>query len=144
MRVLFLDFDGVLNCGYGRQVALEPELVEQLRRVSEATYCQIVLSTSWRLFYSLEQLQEQLDLAGFPYPSSVIAKTPSLPNADRSEEIRAWLNAHTHDVDAWAAVDDTWLDPALVPNAVRTNKLSGLTPEKADELIAMLGGAAMR
>ena len=57
MRVVFLDFDGVLNDGFGGGL---PLLVDRLNRVTQQTGAVIVVHSSWRWGRSVEKLREIL------------------------------------------------------------------------------------
>ena len=69
-RILFLDIDGVLNgkdwavenIGRGNEgwspYVFDPRTVRQLNRILEITGAEIVISSSWRHAWTLEQLQK--------------------------------------------------------------------------------------
>ena len=55
VKVLFLDIDGVVNNEYTRRkfgdfITLDPARVALVQRIVRNTGCEIVLSSSWRLF----------------------------------------------------------------------------------------------
>lgn len=60
MKIIFLDFDGVLNsvsyCRLHREpgVLLDPARMALLRRIVDATGAEIVLSTSWKEHWETE------------------------------------------------------------------------------------------
>lgn len=81
IKVIFLDVDGVLNSGdwYKERQGLyaiddiagqypfyefSPKLVANLNKITDATGAKIVVSSTWRLGRTLEQLQEILKLVG--------------------------------------------------------------------------------
>lgn len=143
MKVLFLDWDGVLNCAYGMSATLDYDLVYHLNRVVGRTGCKVVLTTDWRLHLSMAEVKEKMRLAGFHHEGAIVGKTPSLLKpAGRHYEISAWLNAYGKDVTSYAIVDDCWIGDTdtheLRLRFVRTSKLTGLTEEKAEELVALL------
>lgn len=129
MKVLFLDFDGVLGPGmfdpgmraggpeYGPnwKTEREPHIrsQDQIRRVIDVTGCKVVLSTAWRESWGTYEgdegeLADLLVYAGvIPSHDTVIGETPVLDNAmSRGTEIRAWLEEHRGRVDCFAIVDD--------------------------------------
>ncbi len=152
MRVLFLDIDGVLNSrGYVERAGWQPPLgsrddlhiidplaVALLDEVLEATGACVVISSSWRVTYSLEALRSMLEQRGLG--GRVVGVTPELAGRQRSREIGQWL-AGRSDVDAFAIVDDN--DDAGVGYAerfVQTTFEHGLTREHVDTLVRVLTG----
>lgn len=154
MRVLFLDFDGVLNsypwrialegAGRGAEVfsSLSAEHVARLNRLLAATDAVVVVSSTWRLHFDLDGLRGVLGRAGFV--GEVVDVTPQLPAprmwqpAPRGREIQHWLDAHPG-VDSFAIVDDDADMAHLEHRLVRTSDMEGLTDADADRLIALLG-----
>lgn len=80
-RILFLDFDGVLNsANYFARVGmqdtgfsdaellhhLDPDAVARLERIIVATGAKVVLSTSWRSFISTDEAKRLLAAKGAP------------------------------------------------------------------------------
>jgi hypothetical protein len=108
MGVLFLDVDGVLNSPdwFGhwppkdevtagidvRNLALvadtylDPLAVQRLNRV--AGKAEIVISSSWRYGYTLDEIRWMLERRGFR--GTIVGMTPVL-RLSRGREIRAWL-----------------------------------------------------
>ena len=74
MRVLFLDFDGVLNSESWMLAhpqanflrALDRSAVALLAEIVSRTQARIVVSSSWRRMYSLNALREVLVEGGLP------------------------------------------------------------------------------
>ena len=71
MKVIFLDFDGVLNSinGYSDiQIVscfkIDPECMDRLNQIIDQTDAKIVISSAWRCHYNMEELQEILDDGG--------------------------------------------------------------------------------
>lgn len=101
-RVLFLDFNGVIDSGawytaeYHRRLEatgvrkplmdiFDPEAVARLNAVIEATGACIVITSSMRLYYSIGQLFTKLNDAGFRYFKHVIGTTPDSRRWRRAE-----------------------------------------------------------
>lgn len=91
MKIIFLDFDGVLNHQnwYKRRIdevdsedfsshypfyEFDPESISQLNRIIDETKAKVVISSTWRHGRSITELQELLDRVGFI--GEVIDKTP--------------------------------------------------------------------
>jgi len=90
MKLLFLDFDGVLNIikgenpTYLKEFHFEPKLVDNLNKLLDSIPdLKIVVSSSWR--EDLEDAIEQLKLSGFKYEDRIIGVTSDLGH--RGKEI---------------------------------------------------------
>ncbi len=150
MKVLFLDFDGVLNCDryvrdHGRTgVMLDPGRLALVKRIIDATGASIVLSTSWREYWSPipEECHETGALINRLFREqglTIYDKTPRLA-ARREQEIARWL-ADFPAVTRFAVLDDEQLDTTgfLQGHFVKTAYYGmGLSPENADEAIRIL------
>lgn len=156
MRVIFLDFDGVLNsrryllsCGE-TDLAIDPARIAILKEIVDATGAKIVLSTSWREHWSADpkecgstgQLMNEIFSA---HGMQIFDKTPNL-SAPRTEEIRNWLAAHPETTN-FVVLDDMFLGADfLTGHFVKTSFYAhGLDKPEAEEAIAILkreGGIA--
>ena len=91
MRVLFLDVDGVVCCN--RDSLLDPDKMEVLQKICEATGCKVCISSNWRLFDDLRQhLYQQLA----HYKIECVGTTPDAGESQhgmpmRPCEIKAWM-----------------------------------------------------
>lgn len=116
MRVVFLDFDGVLNRGYDK-VRGAPSgfdysvssCVLALNALTRAMDARIVVSSSWRLQHSLDELRAVLRLWGVEAP--VLDVTPDLEDASgfpaaRICEIRSFLDLCSEPIESFAVLDD--------------------------------------
>lgn len=130
VKVIFLDFDGVLNslqwwksperAAMTRHSLharsrrnIDPANVAQLQRIVEATGAKIVISSAWRhagkryRSGGVTDLRRYLQSAGLRNARRVVIDcTPHLPNANRGLEIRAWLDRHGKDVTQIVIIDD--------------------------------------
>jgi len=158
MKVLFLDMDGVLNSqewfekNHAARIAfknthgmgasdvqfihplghIDPDAVARLNCICDAVDFKIVLSSSWRIIISLDDLRIALTHKGFRHVDRLIDVTPSLPlKSDenrRGMEIKAWLDQHP-DVTQYVVLDDDSFDIVKIHphNFVHTNWKIGLT-----------------
>jgi hypothetical protein len=163
MKILFLDFDGVLNsqafwewCHAAGKTPretsdmLDPEAIKQLNRIVKTTGAHIVVSSSWRLFGDTntpEKLQAVLRLHG--YEGSVLDITPHDMGCDwhdgpcdqghRGGEINQWLVENKHiRVNKFAIVDDGSDMHPYEDRLVQTSIQLGLQDVEGDEIIELL------
>lgn len=145
MKVLFLDFDGVITCvngSYAKEGMMDPPSLARLQDVARRTGCSIVVSSSWRHGRTLQDLSEIIRLP-------VIGKTPgdgeifTHDHDGRGACILQWLMEHGEDVEHWAIVDDDVFDmhPWMLSRIVQCETGIGLTAKRAEELVYMLGEA---
>ena len=151
MKVLFLDFDGVLNsekyvrgCGHFGAV-IDPSRMVLLKQIVDATGARLVLSTSWREHWGRTDAEcddtgRQINAIFADHGLTVWDKTPQL-RLSREEEIKAWLDVHP-EVTAFAVLDDRvlsadFLDGHFVKTA---NYRDGLDEAAAAKAIALLRG----
>lgn len=118
MKIIFLDFDGVLNndkwihavfadkkkyISYSerQQDELDPSRVKLISDFAKDVGASIVVSSSWRITHTLEELQTFLYTAGLDRSVNVIDRTPRDYRGYRGAEVKAWLKDHpevTHHV----------------------------------------------
>jgi hypothetical protein len=151
LRVVFLDFDGVLNTH--EHLHRVYETVTQLhhsewrlldrshldvldRLLDEAPDVQVVVSSSWRYELDLTQLAEVLGEAGLRNVHRVVDVIPDL-HQPRHEEIQAWLDAHPATA-AFAILDDIEDMGHLSDRHLRTDAAVGLQPMHVEEAHALL------
>lgn len=103
MKVIFLDFDGVLNSAASflwekrkktLRIAdtLNPVCCSNLQYILENdSSIKIVISSTWRRLHSMVELQNILKSYGVE-AARIIGKTPMFMNSHRGREIRAWLD----------------------------------------------------
>jgi hypothetical protein len=138
MKILFLDIDGVLNSrrsltAFGeypinfsaRELAFfDWVAVALVRRLCRETKSKVVLSSTWRYFFSAEQVAAALDL---PVIDCTPKSSEEADYARRGGEIEAWLDDHP-EVTHYAITDDinAMLDEQQ-PHFVQTDERCGLS-----------------
>lgn len=149
MKVIFLDFDGVLNCEKyilrcnGCGVTIDPTRMILLKQIVDVTDAKIVLSTSWREHWSRDLAQ--CDSTGTLINSifcthglQIFDKTPQL-HARRETEIELWLNAHP-ETENFVVLDDGLLSADFLDgHFVKTsNYFDGLDETDVQKAIEIL------
>ena len=149
MRILFLDFDGVLNSAkylagseqFG--VAIDPARMALLKRIVDSTGAKIVLTTSWREHW--EKDPTKCDSTGAlihnifrKYGLQIWDKTPQL-RTKRETEIKSWLDRHP-ELDSFVVLDDSLLSADyLNGHFIKTSYyFDGLDEEDVQKAIAIL------
>ena len=149
MKIIFLDFDGVLNGTYyvnkvgGYGIILDPEKMELLAHIVNTTRAKIVLSTSWREHWEPDerlctQMGRDINRIFGDYGLKIYDKTPEIAG-DREYQIESWLDDNP-EVTSFVVLDDMFLNSELInDNFVRTSGfLGGLTDEDAQDAIRIL------
>lgn len=145
MKVIFLDFDGVLNHqelflqrhlegGGDPDDAIDPACVERLNRLIQETGAKVVVSSTWRILKTLDVLQEILDKRGFV--GELIGKTTTDDLGCRGNQIAEWLSHN--EVDSFVILDDDSDMGDLIDHLVRTDIRNGLLDEHVLEAINIL------
>ena len=149
MKVIFLDFDGVLNSQRYFKIngceglALDPACMLRLQELVAATDARIVLSTSWREHWEKET--SECDGIGLEinrlfqkYNLHIYDKTP-FSGIDREKDVEIWLDRNSG-VTAFVVLDDRFLDSAVIRgHFVKTDGvLRGLDERAENETISIL------
>lgn len=166
-KIIFLDFDGVLNTEYHQRqlqfegkiwqdrhgASFDPEAVKQLQTIVEMTHADIVIASSWK-YLGLEAMQEMWQ--DRQLPGRVIDITPSvvsdslLLSADleqtspaalhcKGAEIASWFNDNGMKNASYVIIDDEYvIMESQLPHFILTNPYDGLTEELAMRAINIL------
>lgn len=135
-KILFLDVDGVLNNNVTLQKGIPvcPEKMSLLKAVTNITNCNIVLSSTWRLFpETRKELKIEFDNAQVPI---WIDTTPSMPGP-RSQEIQTWLKDNVKEIARVVIVDDEQDAEIIEQNTlfVQTSFEQGLTLDHVQTMV---------
>ena len=149
-KILFLDFDGVLNTEHYQGLLqyqgkpwqdeygafFDPKAVKQLKRVIDATDADIVVESSWK-YLGLDAMKELWEVRNLP--GTIIDITPSLLGKNKGVEIASWLSKYAKQDIRYVIIDDEYviLDSQL-PHFILTNPYEGITEEQANRAISML------
>ena len=120
MKVIFLDIDGVLNSVlFDAQRIIEEEhsridmsRVELLSEIIERTGAKIVLSSTWREDWDVDESLrgpdgKYIDKCLAEHSLALIDKTPHLQYSDeRRIEIATWVARHRDEIESYVILDD--------------------------------------
>ena len=149
MKVIFLDFDGVLNSRryiesrgeYG--VIIDPSRMWLLKQIVDETKAKIVLSTSWREHWAKTpdkstDTGRQINAIFSNFGLEIFDKTPSVCLC-REEEIKSWLDEH-EETKNFVVLDDMFLSADFLEgHFIRTsNYFDGLDGEDVRAAIEIL------
>jgi len=167
MKIIFLDFDGVLNPTHymmclgkmwresNGQIKSQDDFghlffwqnVEKLSYILKETNAKIVVSSTWRMSGATTMVdmfieRGMIDCANAFYditPDHAQPQPSGLWLSDaRGDEIKAWLDAH-HEVTSYVIIDDqNDMLPEQMPYFVKTNQWYGLTKSDAEMAIKIL------
>lgn len=125
-KIIFLDFDGVLNCIGTKDRIIHPVYKEKFRGIDNfrvdlvselatKAVADIVISSSWRHFFSLEELTKLLQDRGLDSSVNIVGQTSKVSSAVgwgfspiygvRGDEIRAW-RLENGNPDTYLILDD--------------------------------------
>lgn len=153
-NLIFLDIDGVLNNIFTERDCirhldpsqdehcrwpLDPRMVHYVRSLCELTDAQIVVSSTWRKLFTLQEIGQMLEQkAGWSNPP-LFDVTPDFKNTTRGEEVDYWLSQcpSTVNVNNYVILDD---DSDFFPwqPLVQTHVVDGLTDREYQQALAIL------
>ena len=149
MKILFLDFDGVLNSEkYVKNsnefgVVIDPERMILLKQIIDSTGAKIVLTSSWREHWdkdaqSCDDTGIEINNIFEKYSLNIFDKTLILDSC-REDEIFDWLERNL-EVTNFVVLDDRFLDSKrLGEHFIKTNGYSkGLDEESVKKAIEIL------
>ena len=152
-KVIFLDFDGVMDTEYYDQILIsegkpindeyglvfDPSSIRNLKRIVEETYADIVVTSTWKYMMSYADILDMWkarELPGF-----VTDVTPNLPGCRcRGDEIDAWLE-DCKDECQYVILDDLGADnfhTHQIPWLLVVNPYYGIDEVIADRAISHL------
>ena len=166
-KIIFLDFDGVLNTEHYQNLLhlqgkpwqdeygafFDPNAVGQLKKIIDATGADIVVESSWK-YLGLDAMKELWKVRNLP--GRIIDITPSTISDDyllstdlenihlsilhcKGIEIASWLSKFKPQDIRYIIIDDEYviLDSQL-PHFILTNPYEGITEEQANKAISIL------
>jgi hypothetical protein len=153
MKIIFLDFDGVMDTAYYDHilsknglpecdkfgVVFDPDCIKNLKYIIDNTGADIVVSSSWKDFMSYKEILEMWECRNLP--GFVTDVTPFPPyRRNRGDEIDAWLDEC--DVECqYVIIDDLDsynFNEHQIPRLLIVNPFNGLDEETAKRAVALL------
>ena len=163
MKIIFLDFDGVLNSWrffkdshanglllFRPADQIDPKAIRWLNELITKSGAKVVVSSAWRLLHTLDELRAMLGEKGFA--GEVIDRTESLSwqmvergpivaKAQRGDEIDLWVRAHA-EVESFVILDDDSDMAMHAGRLVQTSCRKGLKQIHVEQAIALLESPA--
>lgn len=151
MKVIFLDIDNVLNCAtsisncYG-WTGIDNTLVKKIARIVAGTGAKIVLTSTWKLDFHLEEGYKQTNREAqymvnkFRQARLKIHDITIDKLYNRGSGIHKYLNEHP-DINSWVVVDDFQFedfDSEILARFVQTSPLTGITDNDMIKIIEIL------
>lgn len=139
-KIIFLDLDGPIFY-LGQPMYNAIYCLSELVRLCDA---KIVITSSWRLGKSVEDLKDMLAIyEGFPY-NEIIGKTEAIYYKDleinRGAEIDIYLREHEDEISRYVIIDD--IDCCILYQRdyfVKTPHTSGFSSESFRKALVILG-----
>lgn len=140
--LIFLDIDGVLITRRSMQhfqsaKIFDPICVEVLNNLIKAINAKVVLSSTWRILYSIEEMRgifRQQNVF-----ADIIDYTPISHDSPRGIEIAKWLKTNQKPVNYCIIDDDSDMD-ILMPYLIQTDYNIGITLEDTFKVRELLNG----
>jgi hypothetical protein len=135
-QYIFLDFDGVLHSTSSTQEDLFCR-APLLNNILSLRPCNLVISSSWRFNFDLNQLKSKLPES---LAKLIVGTTgpPAIGQVPRYTEIKQYLETYRPLAD-WRALDDSFLEfPKNCPNLILCHPTHGLTEKEIAKLAAWL------
>lgn len=154
MRIVFLDFDGVVTT-LKSNWNLDNEKMEMVKRICDETGAKIVISSSWRRYTLADTIEsltiklEEKGLQPFLMPEYVIditARMYAFKHGKREEhfriyrgvEIEQWLSEHPEVTNYVILDDDGDMLLCQKKNFIKTHALRGISNRDVEKAIKIL------
>ena len=132
-KYLFLDFDGVLHPSLCNDKDRFSK-VNLLSQVFTSSSCQIIISSSWRFQFTLDQLRAMFPVSISSLIIDVSGEAITGQYA-RYLEIKQWLTNKQKPFADWMAIDDAINEfPPSCQNLIATKSSQGITKEQIIKL----------
>lgn len=158
MKLIFLDIDGVLNSStyfFSKEYLdetehmsdaelmllehpsnLDPTALKLINHIVNESGAQVVMSSSWRMKYSIEEWTEMMQKRGATFKIS--GRTPKFSDTTRGTEIMDFINSMRNRPDSIVIIDDHSDMDNLKKYLVLTNAKFGITMQDVEKALQIL------
>lgn len=139
MKILFLDFDGVVST-FEKGWRLDEEKLSLLKEIIDKTNAKIVVSSSWKVGY--DNVDKFIETLGGRRKSETIKNNGNMfqwfcnniyditdsNGSWRGDEIQRWIDAHKEEIESYVILDDdSDMRENQLFNFVQTDGYEGIT-----------------
>ena len=153
MKIIFLDFDGVMDTAYYDHVLskegkpgsdeygciFDPNCVKNLKHIIDETSADIVVSSSWKYLMSYQDFLEMWEARNLPGFVTDVTPVP-VERRNSGDEIEAWLE-ECHTECQYVIIDDLEannFNEHQIPRLLVVNPIFGIDEDIAERAIALL------
>lgn len=150
MKVIFLDFDGVMDTAYYDNylnymglpkkdkygVVFDPDCIANLRRIIDETGADIVVSSTWKDFMTYKEILEMWEYRKLP---GFVTDTTPTCSRKRGDEIDSWLEECNTECE-YVIIDDmdeTQFNEHQYDRLFVVNPYDGLNEQTAEKVIQL-------
>lgn len=151
MKIIFLDFDGVIST-HEKRWRLDMEKIELLKEIVDKTDAKIVVSSSWKRgftevdnfiksLYNGSRNKDLNNVTIFNWFANSIYDITDNNGSWRGDEIQRWIDKHNEEIESYVILDDDsdFHDNQLF-NFVQTDSYEGITSREVKLCIKILNG----
>ncbi len=149
MKIIFLDFDGVIST-YDKGWRFDVEKLELLKEIVDKTDAKIVVTSSWKRgftevdnfiksFYDKPRNKDLKNATIFDWFANSIYDITDNNGSWRGDEIQRWIDKHNEEIESYVILDDDsdFRDNQLF-NFVQTDTYEGITSREVKLCIKIL------
>lgn len=149
MKIIFLDFDGVIST-YEKGWRFDVEKIELLKEIVDKTDAKIVVTSSWKRgftevdkfiksFYNKPRNKDLKNVTIFDWFAKSIYDITDNNGSWRGDEIQRWIDKHNEEIESYVILDDDsdFHDNQLF-NFVQTDTYEGITSREVKLCIKIL------
>ena len=151
MKIIFLDFDGVIST-YEKGWTIDTEKLELLKEIVDKTDAKIVVTSSWKRgftevddfiksFYTNPRNKDLNNATIFDWFANSIYDITGHNSSWRGDGIQRWIDKHNEEIESYVILDDDsdFRDNQLF-NFVQTDTYEGITSREVKLCIKILNG----
>ena len=159
MKIIFLDFDGVMDTAYYDHIlskeglpgndsfgiVFDPICVRNLKEIIDKTGADIVVTSSWKYFMTYKDFLDMWEFRNLPGFVTDVTPTPTV-RRNRGDEIDAWLNEC--DVECQYVIIDDFdgsnFNEHQLSRLLVVNPFNGIDEDIAKRAIQLLSDSSAR